>query len=85
MHNKARTPQLFTSVTMATSATVPMPTDAAPGPIYIDTQHEDIVHDAQMDFYGSKLATCSSGKTNVFDSIRSQSRVPLGVSVALAI
>ena len=37
------------------------PPDAAPGPIYIDTQHEDLVHDAQMDFYGSKLATCSSG------------------------
>lgn len=30
-------------------------------PIYIDTQHEDLVHDAQLDFYGAKLATCSSG------------------------
>jgi hypothetical protein len=29
--------------------------------IYIDTQHEDLVHDSQLDFYGSKLATCSSG------------------------
>ena len=29
--------------------------------IYIDTQHEALVHDSQMDFYGSKLATCSSG------------------------
>lgn len=29
--------------------------------IYIDTQHEDLVHDSQMDFYGAKLATCSSG------------------------
>ncbi len=29
--------------------------------IAIDTQHEDLVHDSQMDFYGSKLATCSSG------------------------
>jgi hypothetical protein len=37
------------------------PLDAAPGPIYVDTQHEDLVHDAQMDYYGSKLATCSSG------------------------
>ena len=47
----------MTSVTAA-SAIV----DAAPGPIYVDTQHEDVVHDAQMDYYGSKLATCSSGK-----------------------
>jgi hypothetical protein len=37
------------------------PLDATPGPIYIDTQHEDMVHDAQMDYYGAKLATCSSG------------------------
>jgi hypothetical protein len=32
------------------------------GPIYIDTQHDDMIHDAQMDYYGTKLATCSSGK-----------------------
>jgi len=38
------------------------PADAAPGPIYVDTQHEDLVSDAQMDYYGSKLATCSSGR-----------------------
>lgn len=31
------------------------------GPIYVDTQHEDLVHDAQLDYYGSRLATCSSG------------------------
>jgi len=37
-------------------------TPLVPGPIYIDTQHEDLVHDAQMDYYGVKLATCSSGK-----------------------
>jgi hypothetical protein len=37
------------------------PVDAVPGPIYVDTQHEDLVHDAQMDFYGTRLATCSSG------------------------
>jgi protein transport protein SEC13 len=41
----------------------PVPVDATPGPIYIDTQHEDMVHDAQMDYYGSKLATCSSDRT----------------------
>jgi hypothetical protein len=38
------------------------PPAAAAAPLYIDTQHEDLVHDAQMDFYGSKLATCSSGR-----------------------
>eukprot|EP00731_Ephydatia_muelleri_P001706 Em0001g1706a len=29
----------------------------------IDTQHEDMIHDAQLDYYGRKLATCSSDKT----------------------
>jgi len=46
-------------------------TPLVPGPIYIDTQHEDLVHDAQMDYYGVKLATCSSDRTvkvyNVFE------------------
>mmetsp|Transcript_14355 Transcript_14355/g.40852 ORF Transcript_14355/g.40852 Transcript_14355/m.40852 type:complete len:344 (-) Transcript_14355:165-1196(-) len=36
---------------------------AAPGPIFVDTQHEDMVHDAQLDYYGCKLATCSSDRT----------------------
>ena len=34
-------------------------------PVYIDTQHEDMIHDAQLDYYGCKLATCSSGKYNM--------------------
>jgi hypothetical protein len=38
----------------------PTPSFTSPT-IYIDTQHEDLVHDSQLDFYGSKLATCSSG------------------------
>ncbi|XP_064464656.1 protein SEC13 homolog [Ornithodoros turicata] len=34
----------------------------------IDTAHEDMIHDAQMDYYGSRLATCSSDKSvKVFD------------------
>ncbi|WFC94036.1 GTPase-activating protein S13 [Malassezia brasiliensis] len=34
----------------------------------VETYHEDVVHDAQLDFYGSKLATCSSDRTiKVFD------------------
>lgn len=31
-------------------------------PVYIDTQHEDMIHDAQLDYYGCKLATCSSDR-----------------------
>ncbi|CAC5417259.1 SEC13 [Mytilus coruscus] len=34
----------------------------------IDTAHEDMIHDAQLDYYGTKLATCSSDKTiKIFD------------------
>ena len=33
-----------------------------PPTIYVDTQHDDMVHDAQLDYYGTKLATGSSGK-----------------------
>ncbi|RMX41395.1 hypothetical protein pdam_00016833, partial [Pocillopora damicornis] len=29
----------------------------------VDTSHEDMIHDAQMDYYGKKLATCSSDRT----------------------
>lgn len=28
----------------------------------IDTQHEDMIHDAQLDYYGKRLATCSSDR-----------------------
>ena len=34
------------------------------GPIYVDTQHDDMVHDAQLDYYGAKLATSSSGMSS---------------------
>lgn len=34
----------------------------------VDTAHEDMIHDAQMDYYGTKLATCSSDRSiKVFD------------------
>jgi len=34
----------------------------------IDTNHEDMIHDAQMDYFGVKLATCSSDRAiKVFD------------------
>src|SRR5699024_8041676 len=29
----------------------------------VDTSHEDMIHDAQMDYYGTRLATCSSDKS----------------------
>ncbi|KAI1296720.1 Protein SEC13 -like protein [Halotydeus destructor] len=29
----------------------------------VETGHEDMVHDAQMDYFGTKLATCSSDKS----------------------
>jgi hypothetical protein len=53
--------------TMATTASgqgavAPATQQTPPGPIYVDTQHEDLVHDAQLDYYGCKLATSSSGK-----------------------
>eukprot|EP00980_Cylindrotheca_fusiformis_P019073 scaffold6433_cov125-Cylindrotheca_fusiformis.AAC.15 len=45
----------------ATTSEIAQETPA--GPIYVDTQHEDLVHDAQLDYYGCKLATCSSDRT----------------------
>eukprot|EP01083_Nonionella_stella_P029680 81642_1 len=38
-------------------------TPKADGPVYVDTQHDDMIHDAQMDYYGTKLATASSDRT----------------------
>lgn len=29
----------------------------------VDTQHEDMIHDCQLDYYGNRLATCSSDRT----------------------
>ncbi|KAI9220515.1 protein transporter sec-13 [Blastocladiella britannica] len=37
-------------------------------PTSFDSQHEDIIHDAQFDYYGKRLATCSSDKSiKIFD------------------
>lgn len=34
----------------------------------VDTLHEDMIHDAQMDYYGTRLATCSSDRSvKIFD------------------
>jgi len=54
---------------MATSTAPNMTAASAPvednpnGPLYVDTQHDDMVHDAQLDYYGCKLATSSSDRT----------------------
>jgi len=35
---------------------------------FVDTKHEGMIHDAQYDYYGRKLATCSSdGTIQIFD------------------
>jgi len=39
----------------------------------IDTQHEDMIHDVQPDYYGKRIATCSSDRTiKIFDNNNSQ-------------
>jgi len=30
--------------------------------VVVDTQHEDMIHDIQFDYYGKRIATCSSDK-----------------------
>lgn len=36
----------------------------------IETLHEDMIHDAQLDYYGKRLATCSSDRTvKVFEVV----------------
>ncbi|KDN35578.1 WD40 repeat-like protein [Tilletiaria anomala UBC 951] len=43
---------------------------ASTDPKAIETLHEDMIHDAQLDFYGRRLATCSSDRTiKVFDVV----------------
>uniref|UniRef100_A0A7S0YNX3 Protein transport protein SEC13 n=1 Tax=Polytomella parva TaxID=51329 RepID=A0A7S0YNX3_9CHLO len=42
--------------------------------INFDSGHQDMVHDAQFDYYGRRLATCSSDRTiKVFDVVGSES------------
>jgi len=47
----------------AASASSESHQEVSNGPIFVDTQHEDLVHDAQLDYYGCKLATSSSDRT----------------------
>ncbi|KAI9065687.1 vesicle budding-like protein [Trametes coccinea BRFM310] len=47
-----------------------MPSTTAGEPVPIETSHEDMIHDAQLDYYGKRLATCSSDRTvKVFDVV----------------
>mmetsp|Transcript_32317 Transcript_32317/g.74440 ORF Transcript_32317/g.74440 Transcript_32317/m.74440 type:complete len:344 (-) Transcript_32317:182-1213(-) len=42
-------------------------------PVSIDTQHNDMIHDVQLDYYGCKLATASSDRTvKIFDVANDQ-------------
>jgi len=45
------------------------PPDSTP----VETGHEDMIHDAQLDYYGKRLATCSSDRTiKVFDVVEGE-------------
>ncbi|KAL7424587.1 GTPase-activating protein S13 [Cryptotrichosporon argae] len=41
----------------------------------VETQHEDMIHDAQLDYYGKRLATCSSDKTiRIFNVVKGEAK-----------
>lgn len=43
----------------------------------IDTQHTDLIHDVQIDFYGKRLATASSDRTIKIFNVGNRSNIPL--------
>ncbi|XAO24354.1 protein transporter SEC13 [Cryptococcus bacillisporus CA1280] len=44
-------------------------------PVPVETQHEDMIHDAQLDYYGKRLATCSSDRTiRIFNVIKGEAK-----------
>ncbi|CAK0773637.1 hypothetical protein CVIRNUC_004086 [Coccomyxa viridis] len=46
---------------------------APPEPVYFESGHTDQVHDIQFDYYGRRVATCSSDRTiKVFDTAGEQ-------------
>ncbi|KAK4689585.1 protein transport protein SEC13, partial [Tremellales sp. Uapishka_1] len=62
-------------------AKTPPQAAAQPKSTPVETQHEDMIHDAQLDFYGKRLATCSSDKTiRIFNVVKGE---PKGEPVIL--
>ncbi|WWC95222.1 protein transporter SEC13 [Kwoniella sp. B9012] len=52
-----------------------MSTAQASKPVPVETQHEDMIHDAQLDYYGKRLATCSSDKTiRIFNVVKGEAK-----------
>ncbi|PVD24600.1 hypothetical protein C0Q70_15084 [Pomacea canaliculata] len=43
----------------------------------VDTGHEDMIHDAQLDYYGTKLATCSSDRSIKLFDVSNGQQVPI--------
>jgi len=43
----------------------------------VDTSHEDVIHDSQMDYYGIQLATCSSDRTVKIFEIKNGTQRPV--------
>jgi protein transport protein SEC13 len=55
---------------MALTASAAQSSATTEAPTPIETMHEDMIHDAQLDYYGKRLATCSSDRTvKVFDVV----------------
>ncbi|GBE85629.1 vesicle budding-related protein [Sparassis latifolia] len=58
---------------------MPSAVSAAADPVPIETSHEDMIHDAQLDYYGKRLATCSSDRTvRVFDVVDGEQKPGAG-------
>ncbi|KAI8895203.1 WD40-repeat-containing domain protein [Globomyces pollinis-pini] len=47
-----------------------------------DTQHVDMIHDAQLDYYGKRLATCSSDRSIKIFSVDNDAHILLATLVA---
>ncbi|QRV81011.1 transporter protein Sec13 [Ceratobasidium sp. AG-Ba] len=64
-----RSPSAFSLCSPTLKMAAPAGQDSVP----IETQHDDMIHDAQLDFYGKRLATCSSDRTiKIFDVINGE-------------
>ncbi|KII90409.1 hypothetical protein PLICRDRAFT_38938 [Plicaturopsis crispa FD-325 SS-3] len=56
-----------------------MPSANVSDSVPIETAHDDMIHDAQLDYYGKRLATCSSDRTvKVFDVIEGDAQRSTG-------